>query len=142
MLHGFGKGKDGIGVFLHFIVPHEDFHLTAEGKSFAPAIFTQVVAQTGYGIRSIEDVYHPIPVAIYGEEEERKCRIQRTRDLEHTYKNPAGGMDQVVARAKMFCTGDPIPERSVVTVDGLEYIVLECYRAFGFGEDHLEVTLQ
>ena len=79
---------------------------------------------------------------IYGEEEERKCRIQRTRDLEHTYKNPAGGMDQVVARAKMFWTGDPIPERSVVTVDGLEYIVLECYRAFGFGEDHLEVTLQ
>lgn len=79
---------------------------------------------------------------IYGEEEERKCRIQRTRDLEHTYKNPAGGMDQVVARAKMFCTGDPIPERSVVKVDGLEYIVLECYRAFGFGEDHLEVTLQ
>lgn len=78
---------------------------------------------------------------IYGEQEERKCRIQRTRDLEHTYKNPAGGMDQVVARAKMFCTGDPIPERSKVTVDGSEYIVIECYRAFGFGEDHLEVML-
>lgn len=79
---------------------------------------------------------------IYGDPEERPCRLQRTRDLEHTYKNPDGTLDQVVARAKMFCTGDPIPERSIVTVDENEYIVLECYRAFGFGEDHLEVVLQ
>lgn len=79
---------------------------------------------------------------IYGDEETRPCRLQRRRDLEHTYKNPAGAMDQVVARAKMFCTGDPIPERSLVTVDGLEYIVIECYRAYGFSEDHLEVVLQ
>ena len=79
---------------------------------------------------------------IYGDPEERPCRLQRTRDLEHTYKNPDGTLDQVVARAKMFCTGDPIPERSIVTVDENEYIVLECYRAFGFGEDHLEVALQ
>lgn len=79
---------------------------------------------------------------IYGDPEERKCRIQRSRDLEHTYKNPAGGMDQVLARAKMYCTGEPIPERSRVTVGGAEYIVLECYRAYGFGEDHLEVKLQ
>ena len=79
---------------------------------------------------------------IYGEPETRPCRLQRTRDLEHTYKNPAGGMDQVVARAKMFCAGEPIPERSKVTVDSLEYIVIECYRAFGFSEDHLEVVLQ
>lgn len=79
---------------------------------------------------------------IYGLPEERPCRLQRTRDLEHTYKNPAGSMDQVLARAKMFCTGEPIPERSKVTVDGSEYIVIECYRAFGFAEDHLEVVLQ
>ena len=79
---------------------------------------------------------------IYGEPEERKCRLQRTRDLEHTYKKPAGGMDQVLARAKMFCTGDTIPERSIVTVDGQEYIVLECYHAHGFNADHLEVALQ
>lgn len=78
----------------------------------------------------------------YGETESRLCRLQRSRDLEHTYKDPRGGMDQVVARAKMFCEGEPIPERSIVTVDGSEYIVIECYRAFGFGEDHLEVTLQ
>ena len=79
---------------------------------------------------------------IYGEPEERKCRFQRTRDLEHIYKNPAGGMDQVLARAKLFCTGDTIPERSIVTVDGQEYIVLECYHARGFNADHLEVALQ
>lgn len=79
---------------------------------------------------------------IYGEPETRPCRLQRTRDLEHTYKNPAGGMDQVLARAIMFCQGEPIPERSKVTVNGEEYIVLECYRAFGFGEHHLEVKLQ
>lgn len=78
----------------------------------------------------------------YGPPEERKCRVQRGRDLEHTYKNPAGAMDQTLTRAKMFCTGEAIPERSKVTVDGEEYIVLECYRAFGFGEDHLEVELQ
>ena len=78
----------------------------------------------------------------YGEPEERPCRLQRARDLEHTYKNPAGGMDQVLARAKMFCEGEPIPERSIVKVDGMEYIVLECYRAVGFDEDHLEVALQ
>ena len=79
---------------------------------------------------------------IYGDPETRKCRLQQTRDLEHTYKNPAGAMDQVLCRTKMFCTGEPIPERSKVVVDSLEYIVIECYRAFGFGEDHLEVTLQ
>lgn len=79
---------------------------------------------------------------IYGEPEERKCRVQRSRDLEHTYKDPDGGMDQVLARAKMFCEGSPIPERSRVNVNGEDYIVLDCYRAFGFGEDHLEVTLQ
>lgn len=79
---------------------------------------------------------------IYGETETRPCRIQRMRDLEVTYKNPDGTIDQVVARATMFCCGSPIPERSVVKVDGQEYIVLRCYRAFGFSEDHLEVTLE
>lgn len=79
---------------------------------------------------------------IYGPEEERRCRIQCKRDLEHTYKNPAGAMDQVLARATMFCTGAPIPERSIVIVDGQEYIVLECYPAHGFKRSHLEVKLQ
>lgn len=79
---------------------------------------------------------------IYGQPEVRRCRIQRSRELQHTYKNPDGGMDQVIARARMFCEGSPIPERSAVTVDGEEYIVTDCYRACGFGEDHIEVTLE
>lgn len=79
---------------------------------------------------------------IFGAVETRKCRIQRRRDLEHTFKNPDGSMDQVVARAKMFCTGEPIPERSIVTIGNDEYIVIECYRAIGFTENHLEVILQ
>lgn len=80
---------------------------------------------------------------IYAEErEERPCRLQAMRDLETTYKNPDGQVDQVIGRAKMFCTGDPIPERSIVTVDGQEFTVLRCYRAWGFTFDHLEVTLQ
>lgn len=79
---------------------------------------------------------------IYGQEETRKCRLQAHRDLEHTYKNPSGAMDQVLARAKMYCTGEPIPERSRVIVDDQEYIVLDCYPARGFGYSHLEVVLQ
>ena len=80
---------------------------------------------------------------IFGEAETRKCRLQRGRNLEDNYfKKAAGSMDQVIARAKMFCTGEPIPERSIVTVDGTEYTVIECYRAIGFGEDHIEVTLE
>ena len=78
---------------------------------------------------------------IYGEPETRPCRLQRSRDLEVTYKNPDGTIDQVLSRGKLFTTGEPIPERSIVTVDGQEYTVLSCYRAFGFAEDHLEVTL-
>lgn len=79
---------------------------------------------------------------IYGPPETRKCRLQYMRDLETTYKNPAGTIDQVIARAKMFCTGAAIPERSKVEVGGDTFIALRCYHAMGFSENHLEVTLQ
>lgn len=79
---------------------------------------------------------------VYGIPERRACRVHYMRDLETTYKNPDGTIDQVIARAKMFCTGPSIPERSKVEVDGKEFIVLRCYHARGFHEDHLEVTLQ
>ena len=79
---------------------------------------------------------------IYCAPEERKCRLESRRDLEHTYKDPDGAMDQVLARAKMICTGDPIPVRSKVTVEGNEYIVLDCYPAHGFRPSHLEVVLE
>ena len=79
---------------------------------------------------------------IYGESETRPCRLQRTRQLETTYKNPDGQIDQVRGKAVMYVTGEPIPERSVVEVDGLKYTVTRCYRAYGFSEDHLEVELE
>lgn len=78
----------------------------------------------------------------YDQPETRKCRLQRMRDLETTYKNPDGTIDQVVARAKMYCTGAAIPERSIVECDGQKFIVLTCYHARGFRENHLEVVLQ
>ena len=79
---------------------------------------------------------------IYGDPETRKCRLQLGPDLEHTYKNPDGTFDQVLARGKMYCTGEPIPARSKVMADGEEYIVLTCYRARGFKASHLEVVLE
>lgn len=81
----------------------------------------------------------------YGEPETRKCRLQYMHDLETTFKNPDGTIDQVIARAKLFCTGPTISERSIIEVEGIEnqkFIVLRCYHARGFMEDHLEVTLQ
>jgi len=80
---------------------------------------------------------------IYGQEETRKCRVQNGAYLRHTYQNPSGVLDQVEAHAKMFCVGEKIPTRSVVTIDGEEYIVIKCYVAHGLnGPDHLEVYLQ
>lgn len=80
---------------------------------------------------------------IYGPAETRKCRMQDGAHLRHTYKNPAGTLDQVEARAKMYCCGEKIPPRSIVAIDGEEYIVIDCYPARGLkGVDHLEVYLQ
>ena len=80
---------------------------------------------------------------VYGEPETRACRIQADRRLDHTYVNPRGVLDQVVANnSKMFCTGDLIPERSLVECDGRTYIVVRCYQTQGFIGNHLEVYLQ
>ncbi|MBR6029219.1 MAG: hypothetical protein IKP40_09005 [Clostridia bacterium] len=100
----------------------------------------------GFLLRQSADITPYVRTAngedIYGETETRACRLQRSRILATTYKNPDGEIDQVTAHAKMFCTGEPVPERSVVTVDGLSYTVIRCYRACGFGEDHLEMLLE
>ena len=79
---------------------------------------------------------------IYGEEEYRKCRLQRGGNLRTTYKNPDGQIDQVLANAKMFCTGMPIPAKSIITCDGEEFVVMRCDVATGFSDDHLEVYLE
>lgn len=77
----------------------------------------------------------------YGEAEERKCRLQMNRRLESTAGVP-GVQDVIPARALMFCTGEMIPERSVVECEGERYIVTGCKKTRGFAEEHLEVTLQ
>lgn len=79
---------------------------------------------------------------IYGKEEQRRCRIQRGGNLRTTYKNPDGQIDQVLANAKMFCVGNPIPAKSKVMCDGTEYVVMRCDIATGFSDDHLEVYLE
>ena len=78
---------------------------------------------------------------LYGEAQTRACRLQEARRLEN---GPAaeGVSDTVTAGALMFCTGEMIPERSLVTCEGREFIVLSCKTERGWGQEHLEVTLQ
>ena len=77
----------------------------------------------------------------YGPSERRACRLQRGRTLADSGMGSAP-VDEVRAKALMFCRGEPIPERSRVTCGGEKYTVLSCYKAQGFGEEHLEVMLQ
>lgn len=81
---------------------------------------------------------------IYGEPETRKCRLQTGKILSNTtvYIHSDGAMDVQHANAKMYCTGEPIPNRSIVECGGRSFIVLNCYEARGFTGDHLEVQLQ
>ena len=78
---------------------------------------------------------------VYGEKQARACRVQTGRTLEN---GPGGDgvTDAVTARALMFCTGEMIPERSLGECEGRTYIVLACRAARGFGQEHLEVTMQ
>lgn len=79
---------------------------------------------------------------VYGREETRKCRLERGCNLQATYKDPDGQIDQILANARMFCRGEPIPDRSVVSFEGREYTVIKCFVASGFRDDHLEVYLE
>jgi hypothetical protein len=79
---------------------------------------------------------------IYGEAERRKCRLERGANLKVTYKNADGALEQVVANALMFCVGEPIKPKSKVTVNGNDYIVINCVIAAGFNDSHLEVYLE
>lgn len=78
---------------------------------------------------------------VYGEAETRKCRMERGR---HLVSGGAanGTTEQIVANAKMFCVGDPIPTRSLVQCDGQEFVVLSCDIMRGFADHHLEVYLE
>lgn len=79
---------------------------------------------------------------VYGPNEIRRCRFENGRNLKTVYKNPSGQIDETVAGAKVFCCGNPIPERSVVTHKGSNYIVISCAEIEGFGPSHLEVMLE
>ena len=78
---------------------------------------------------------------VYGKAHNRKCRIQTGLRVETTFKNPSGQIDQVIANAKLFVTGEPIPPGSNVLHDSTEYIVVRCDVKNGFGPSHLEVYL-
>ena len=80
--------------------------------------------------------------SIYGRTEQRRCRLERGKNLKTVYKNPSGQIDEKVACAKMICEGPPIPPRSIVTFEGERYTVINCYVANGFKDNHLEVYLE
>lgn len=79
---------------------------------------------------------------IYGDPEERKCR------LEYGFRNVNAGygadgvVSEVTSGCRMFCCGKPIPMRSIVSYKDRDYVVTGCtiQRAFSFS--HLEVTLE
>ena len=80
-------------------------------------------------------------VPIYGAATTRPCRLQRGKYL-YSYGGADGTTDQIVGKAKMFCVGDPIPNRSIVTCDGQEFVVLDCAVKNGLADHHLEVLLE
>lgn len=98
------------------------------------ALLTQEASVEEYaGYRDGEETYLPARV--------RPCRLQRGELLSRAGKGASGDIDQVTATARMYCTGEPFPPRSRVTVDGKTMTVVSCYRATGLGLHHLEVTL-
>ena len=82
---------------------------------------------------------------IYGEPETRKCWIQFGNYLTQSNLTGTeyGSIDQISAKAKLFCLGSEIPPRSKVVFQGKEMIVISCQPCYGLnGVDHLEVMLQ
>lgn len=79
---------------------------------------------------------------VYGNEEMRKCRLQRGNHLSELKSTIYGSGDVSKANALMFTTGEAIPERSIVTVGDKEYIVLGCTVMTAMRDHHLEVVLQ
>lgn len=78
---------------------------------------------------------------VYGPIEFRACRLETGLDISIGKGSP-GVVEQVQASAMMFTIGDPIPDRSIVTVDDRKYTVIRCRVMQGFHYDHLEVYLE
>ena len=78
---------------------------------------------------------------LYGPPEERPCRIQPIPETKIVYKNPSGSLVETVAAALIFCEGEEIPVNSKITCKGHEHRVIKCALMRGFGQHHLEVTI-
>lgn len=79
---------------------------------------------------------------VYGEPETRPCRVEIHTNLTDGVKTVAAGQyDNAPANATMFTTGEAIPLRSSVVIEGHEYTVAECKVMVGFKAHHLEVKL-
>ena len=80
---------------------------------------------------------------IYGETETRKCRLEFGIKNETIIgKGVTGILNATTAGCRMFCCGDPIPMRSIVTYKDREYVVMDCHIMRGFSDNHLEVILE
>ncbi|MBR3795965.1 MAG: hypothetical protein IKK34_08055 [Clostridia bacterium] len=79
---------------------------------------------------------------IYGEREERDCRLQLGFKTKVVYKNPAGSIVETVSNALMFVEGDRIPVNSEVTCEEQTMRVIQCEPMRGLGPSHMEVLLE
>ena len=79
---------------------------------------------------------------VYGEKETRPCRIEPAPNTKVVYKNPHGALAETVASATVFCEGEEIPVNSKVYCNGHEMRVIKCALMRGFGQHHLEVSLE
>lgn len=77
---------------------------------------------------------------VYGPAETRKARVELNPTLQ--MRQNGGTIDTVPAKGRMFTTGAPIPERSLVLYKGESYRVQACSVQRGFSQTHLEVTLE
>lgn len=79
---------------------------------------------------------------VFKAEETRACRMERGKNLRTIGKGSNGDIEEIVAHARMFCTGAEIPSRSIVTCEGQEFTVINCVIMNGFADNHLEVYLE
>lgn len=100
-------------------------------------LFTQTVTILPY----IKDV-DGIPMYDSERTQTRKCRIELNKSMISSGAYADGVTDTIHASALMFCTGDPIPCRSIVTYKDKDFIVTSCKPKYGFGMSHLEVTME
>ena len=80
--------------------------------------------------------------ALYGEEEERPCRLENGVAERVVYKDPSGRILEEVSNARLFTLGEPLPAGSEVCCGERVMRVLSCAEMAAFGRHHLEVLLR